>query len=499
MFEISARQILKSIAISAATGAALKAGAAGSPADLLNKTLTGTGDSLSQSIAFYSIGEGRDLFERDSDKLVSPASVTKIITAAATLAKLGPDFKFQTRLFHSGSRKKSQITGDLIVVGDGDPFLVSEKIWQMCADLKHMGIKEFGGDLVIDNSLFDEETRDDSRAESAKKSNWAYDSPVSALGINFNTVALAVAPGDVPGQAARINVDPYPLENLIIVNRLMTVNSGSRAVKVSRETKSTGVDVVSVNGKITNSDNLQKVYRSVSDSARTSGEYIRAFLQQEGIRIKGKVRKGRLDPARAKFLMSVESYEMQKIISGLNKFSNNYIADVLVKRLGAAFPPGQSPNGPGTGSFANGTAVLRKFLREDVGIKTDFELHNGSGLSTENRVSARQIVQVLNYMEQRFDLFPEFLVSLPAAGWDGTLAKRFDKESAAQVTGTIRAKTGTLTEPITVSTLAGYVKHPKLGWISFAVLDNGVVGKKQPSLDALRVRQDDALIALMKN
>jgi D-alanyl-D-alanine carboxypeptidase/D-alanyl-D-alanine-endopeptidase (penicillin-binding protein 4) len=499
MFEIKYRRIQLAIIIGISSPTVIGAEAANAAAELLDKTLTGTGDSLNQSVAFYSIGEGKNFFERDADKLVSPASVTKIITAAATLAKLGPDFKFQTRLFHTGARKKAQVNGDLIVVGDGDPFLVSEKIWQMCADLKHMGIKEFSGDLVIDNSLFDNETRDDSRADSAKKSNWAYDSPVSALGINFNTVALAVAPGDAAGQSARINIDPYPLDNLIIVNRLMTVNSGSRALKVSRETKAPGVDVVSVNGKITDSDNLQKVYRSVSDSARTSGEYIKAFLQQEGIRIKGKIRQGRLDPARAKFLMSVESYEMQKIISGLNKFSNNYIADVLVKRLGAAFPTGQSPNGPGTGSFSNGTAVLRKFLREDVGIKTDFELHNGSGLSTDNRVSARQIVQVLNYMEKRFDLFPEFLVSLPAAGWDGTLAKRFDKESDARVMGTIRAKTGTLTEPITVSSLAGYVKHPKLGWISFAVLDNGVAGKKQPSLAALRDRQDDALIALMKN
>ena len=164
---------------------------------------------------------------------------------------------------------------------------------------------------------------------------------------------------------------------------------------------------------------------------------------------------------------------------------------MLTKRLGAAFPPKGEVDAPGSGTLNNGIHVLTKFLRDDVGIKSGFTMLNGSGLSTENRLSARQIVTVLQWMEHQGELFPDFLGSLPANGWDGTLKKRIKKADA--LAGMIRAKSGTLTEPIVVAGMAGYFRHPTEGWVSFVMLANGREGKGQPGLLEVRNLQDETL------
>jgi D-alanyl-D-alanine carboxypeptidase/D-alanyl-D-alanine-endopeptidase (penicillin-binding protein 4) len=101
-------------------------------------------------------------------------------------------------------------------------------------------------------------------------------------------------------------------------------------------------------------------------------------------------------------------------------------------------------------------------------------------------------------MESRMDLFPEFLASLPAAGWDGTLKKRLKRTGDPEaLQGLFRAKTGTLTEPVTVASLAGYFRHPKHGLTAFCVLENGREGTAQPNLKDLRDRQDRLMALLM--
>ena len=95
-------------------------------------------------------------------------------------------------------------------------------------------------------------------------------------------------------------------------------------------------------------------------------------------------------------------------------------------------------------------------------------------------------------------IFPDFLASLPSYGWEGSLKKRMKGSDREQVGGMIRAKSGTLSEPITVSCLAGFLKHPTEGLVAFAVLENGIAGKSQPSVASLRSQQDLALAALLK-
>lgn len=451
-----------------------------------------------QTVHLVRLSDGKTLYEKDADALLAPASVTKVVTAAAVLARFTPVHTFKTPLFHTGVRRNEKIMGDLIAVGDGDPYLVSEKLWQMAADLKNMGIREFTGDLIIDNSLFGDEGRDESRKFGQKSSTNAYDAPVSALGVNFNTFAVGIAPSDGLGKPALVTIDPYPLRGVMIDNEVKTSKAkGTKSLAVKR-VSSGGKDGerVVASGMISGDMPIQKIYRSVGDYVHVSGEYIKAFLKQEGVIVRGVVREGR-KAADATLLYEIESYDLRKVVAGLMNFSNNYVADTLVKRLGAAYPKKGAPDAPGSGTFENGMAVITDFLRKDVGIKSDFTLNNGSGLDTENRLSARQITDVLAYMERHMEVFPEFLGSLPATGWDGTLKKRFGKAETEALKGLVRAKTGTLTEPVSVAGLAGYFRHPKHGLVAFCIIENGKQNAEQPAITDLRDRQDRVVVAFM--
>jgi len=462
----------------------------------LNKTVHEMDATTETSIQIVRLSDGKVLFERDENKLRIPASVTKIVTAATILAKFDAPHQFSTDFYITGERKDGVVKGDLVIVGDGDPFIVSEQLWQLAADFKHMGIKSISGNLVIDNSLFAGTGRDASRKFGKQSSRNAYDAPVSAFGVNFNTFATAVFPNEDVGKPAFVNLDPYPIRGIEITNKVITKNKSTRLnIRVQRQSSS-GNDRIVASGVIPINSLLYKKYRSVSDFVQASGETVRAFLLAQGILINGKVVEGGL-PQNSKKIHTLYGYPIRKIVEGLNTFSNNYIADVMIKRLGAAYPLKGAANAAGQGTYENGLAVVSQFLKKEVGIKSEFEILNGSGLSTDNRLSAAQIVKLLKYMAKSMQMYPEFLGSLPASGWDGTMEKRM--RDNAKKHGLVRAKTGTLTSPVSVAGLAGYTSHPKHGLIAFCILDNGMKSKKQPAISALRDRQDKLLIQLLKD
>jgi D-alanyl-D-alanine carboxypeptidase/D-alanyl-D-alanine-endopeptidase (penicillin-binding protein 4) len=440
-----------------------------------------------QSIKFVRIEDGRILFEQNPDLRLSPASVTKLVTAAVALDRFGPAHTFSTRLAHSGQRKGASIEGNLYAIGDGDPLLTSEKLWQAAADLRAMGIREIRGDIVVDNSLFDAESRDESREEGALASRNAYDAPVSAFAVNFNTVAVSVSPGDKPGSPALVTLDPVQLGGLQVDSSVKTAAAGAQAkISAVRIGADGELPVIKVSGQIAADSEPQKIYRSMVNPARLAGEYLRGFLKDAGIDVSGKVRSGEVS-GEARTLLTIPSYDMRRIVGGLNTFSNNFIGDMLTKRFSA----GRAR----AGTMENGARVLRDYLRQDVGLKEGFVIENGSGLASENRLSAADVVRVLLHVENDMRIFPDFLASLPSYGWDGSLHKRMKESQRERIGSLIRAKSGTLSEPVSVSGLAGYLRHPQEGLVAFAILMNGMPGKPQPGVGSLRNIQDTALAA----
>jgi D-alanyl-D-alanine carboxypeptidase/D-alanyl-D-alanine-endopeptidase (penicillin-binding protein 4) len=438
-----------------------------------------------QSIKFVRVLDGQVLFQQNQDTRLSPASVTKLVTAAVALSRFGPAHTFTTRLVHSGQRRAGAIEGNLFAIGDGDPLLTSEKLWQAAADLRAMGIREIRGDIIVDNSLFDGESRDVSREEGAEASRNAYDAPVSAFAINFNTVAVTVSPGESAGSTARVSVDPVEMAGLRLESSVKTAAPGGQTKIAAVRIGSDGEEpVIRLSGTIALDSEPSKVYRSMVNPARLAGEYLRAFLKDAGISVSGKVKAGRASGSEHP-LLSLPSYDMRRIVGGLNTFSNNFIGDMVTKRLAA----GQAR----PGSLDSGARVLRDYLRKDVGLSDGFVIENGSGLATENRLSAGDVVRLLQHVEKDMTIFPDFLASLPSYGWDGSLQKRMKGSDRDRIGALVRAKSGTLSEPVSVSGLAGYLKHPSEGMVAFAIIMNGVPGKPQPGIGSLRAMQDSAL------
>jgi D-alanyl-D-alanine carboxypeptidase/D-alanyl-D-alanine-endopeptidase (penicillin-binding protein 4) len=143
----------------------------------------------------------------------------------------------------------------------------------------------------------------------------------------------------------------------------------------------------------------------------------------------------------------------------MNKFSNNFVADQLIKQVGA-----KSWAPPGT--LQKGITTLQDLL-EDLGIKKGtYHIQDGSGLTRDTKVTARQITRVLVAAYHDFSISPEFLSSLGVAGEDGTLKNRF---SGSELKSLLRAKTGTIDG---VSALAGYFPTKDGEIIAFSILLN---------------------------
>jgi D-alanyl-D-alanine carboxypeptidase/D-alanyl-D-alanine-endopeptidase (penicillin-binding protein 4) len=436
------------------------------------------------SIEFIRVSDHQSIYKFNSGGKLIPASISKLTIAAAALDLFGPQHTFVTKAMITGSLNKGVVSGDLIIKGDGDPFLVNEKLFIFASDLKNRGIKEVRGSLIIDPFIFDMDTRDSSRDAGLSSSNNAYDAPVSGAGVNFNTFEMSLSAHDAN---ANISLSPFPLGGYSVENKVRLGHETN--VQVERVSLSNGKAKLVASGTLANQANLVKVYRSVNDPHLTAAEVIKAFLENQGIKIAGAI-KIMPTPKQAREIGSIEGYPLDFIVKGLNNFSNNYIADMLLRRLGAAFPLQGEADLPGSGTEKSGLRVLENYLKTNIGIKSSFVLSNASGLSPENRFSAEQINHILYRMTQSLDIFPEFFYSLPAAGRDGTLKKRFHTDASKSVSSNIRAKTGTLTSPVSVSSLAGYIKTPRDGLLAFTVICNGRGGKPQPSTSELRDFQD---------
>ncbi len=438
------------------------------------------------SVQVTRVHDGKTLFSHQANRHLIPASVSKLPTALCSLELFGPFTSFKTPLLIDGKRAGTTIHGDLIIQGVGDPLLINEKLWQMAADLRHMGIRRINGDLIIDNSLFSDEARDRSRRFGQKRSSNAYDAPVTALAINFNTIPIAIYPNPEARGPALVNIDPYNLAHIKIANRLSTSKKATGSLQVSRMTRK-GESTITLQGRLSARDSLKKVYRSAGQPTQLAGEQLRTFLQQAGIALSGQIR-AQKTPASAQIIYEIEGFPVAKMIHGLNKYSNNFIADMLVKKLGASFGKG--------GSLKAGLEVISSCLNERLPPDPMRRLYTGSGLDPRNQQSAEDLVNLLLFAEKDIAIYPELMASLPISGIDGTLADRFKGSSLAQLRGKIRAKTGTLTSPVTVSSLAGYLHHPKHGLLAFAIIENGKAQRTQPSILDLRVQQEHFLLDL---
>lgn len=466
------------LALCALSGAAwAKRVATGQPAlvQAIDRALNdpGLGDARIGLFALRADGQGKPLLSYQADVPLHPASNAKVVTTAAALSLLGPNFGFRTDVY--ATDLKGGQAQDLYVVGRGDPRLFSEGLLALLEEARFKGLKSVAGDVIVDDSWyaggdlppgFEEKPADDA----------AYRAPSGALNLNFNAIAVHLSPGASVGAPPVVKVWP-PQKYVTVQNSATTTARGPERLSVLSTRDGQGRTVLKVGGTIGLKHREVVVRRRIDEPALFTGYAARQLLTQLGVKVKGEVRVGRLPGKGAQLLARRYSEDVTRLSADVNKWSNNMMAESLLRAMARQ---------GGDGSWAQGRAAVTQFLTEEVGLK-GFRYHNGSGLFGPTEFSPRQLVQVLTHMHTRRPALPEFEASMAIGGQDGTLRRRF--KGAAR--GQVRAKTGTLNG---VSTLSGYVYRADGALVAFSVLLNG---DRLPAGKA-RALQDAVVQALME-
>ena len=395
----------------------------------------------SLSVFVQDVRSNEIILALNSDAPRKPASTIKVLTTIAALDALGPAHKWTTRAYATAPIKQGTLDGDLIIVGGGDPYLTAERWWSFTNQLRQTGLTHINGDIVIDRSLFAPLIED--RASLDKQPQRSYNVVPDALMVNFQTSTFTIGPGADPKRAA-INVDPLPA-NLVVTNNVRLSGGGCRRAQqgLRFETpQGTSGNALTIRGTAPRNCGRYSVTRAVMSAPEYAYGTFRTLWEQSGGTIKGKLRLEQLPP-KARLIHEFDSLTLGEVVRLVNKYSNNVMARHLLLTLAV-----EKYGAPATTD--SGRRAVHAWLAEKQIAIPGFVLDNGSGLSRDERITARGLGQIL-HAGWHSQYMPEFVASLPLAGTDGTLRNRFD---AAGMRGRIRMKTGHLDD---VSSLAGYV------------------------------------------
>lgn len=416
------------------------------------------------------LGAGRSLM---------PASNMKLVTTAAALALLGPQWEFQTRFEAAGPIVEGVLEGDLVVRAAGDPLFdrsrdgeAEELLAPLLAALSELGLTAIRGDLVLDEGAF---------ADPAPAEQWpppeqhgaGYCALSAGFSINRGCLTACVTPTAV-GALARVELLPrgHGLEERFGVR---TVSEGKLLVHIGAQ-----ADAVVVSGSIPANSATYIHSVAAPDPALLFGRALCAALTRQGIVLQGRLVRRRHAPG-GETLFTLRT-PLHAYLDEINADSTNAVADQLLLAVGNA--------AVGAGTRAAGARATRDALAA-LGVSDEgFEQFDGSGLSRGNRVSARQIVALLeSVVASDSDSARYFLDSLAVSGEAGTLSSRMKSGPAA---GRVRAKTGFING---VSALSGYVQRADGRTFVFSILVN------YPHVDGLNAscwkRMQDELCELL--
>lgn len=405
---------------------------------------------------------------------LNPASNQKLLTAAVALDTLGVDYRYRTTLY--GRLEKATVR-ELTLTGHGDPSLGTEDLWRLARALAALGVSRVEGDLVVDQSRFDEAFEPPAYAQQPEE--WAsFRAPVSAISIDQNTVTLNALATE-PGAPARVWFEPPGF-----VEAKGGIDTRARGQGQELDFRLTpapqGVRAV-VAGHVSEGQPRLRLVRRVADPRALPGRVLGALLKDMGIEWSGKVLLGKT--AGGERLAYVTSPPLGQLLGELGKNSDNFYAEMVFKSLG------EGPKGEPATSEAAASRVLAWLAHAGLGDPRT-KVVNGSGLFDANRVSAELLAQLLGKVYLDPELGPDFVGQLAIGGIDGTLRSRF---RGAATRGRVRAKTGTLRN---ADTLSGYMlsSSGRLPLV-FAVLVNGIDERHT----AVRERVDRAVSVLAEH
>ena len=419
------------------------------------------------SVEIADVETGQVLASFHEHTPVNPASNAKLYTAAAALATLHGEHRFETSL--SGTLKGSTVTGSLVLRGYGDPSLTTSDLFDLVQELKAAGVRQVTGDVAVDQRFFDEETTPPGFEQQPNE--WAaFRAPVSAVALNENTVTLSIRPTEV-GAAAIARFDPPGFVD--VEGEVKTSDGGADTVGLELSASGRRLHA-KLSGTVSRDSRLVRYTRRVEDPSLLAGYALHALLEDAQIKVGGDVKlaTGRDGPV----LAHHESAPLSTLLYSLGKQSDNFYAEMVFKSLG-----GEAKGRPARS--ASGGELVMKWVDKNGANDAGLVIKNGSGLFDSNRTTAASTVALLRAAWHDPLVRPEFVAQLAVGGVDGTLRHRFRQGPAHRH---VRAKTGTLEDAIALS---GYVFPPSgRAPFAFSIIVNHIAGKvaaARASADAL--------------
>ena len=392
----------------------------------------------------------------NADVSMNPASTMKLVTTYAALEMLGPTHQWKTEFYTDGTLNNGILQGNLYLKGGGDPKLNMEKLWLLMRDLRANGVQQVTGDLVLDRNFFDQPQLPVFNDDGNDKNKPFLVKPDSLM-VNLKALRF-VARND--GGKVLISVEP-PIASIKIDNQVKAVNAKQCTgdVRYNPVTQADGSVIVTVSGQLADGCNSQ-TYLSLLDHATYTAGAVRAIWKELGGSIQGQDRQASV-PKGAKLLARAFSPDLAEIIRDINKYSNNTMAQQLFLSLGAQF------RNDADGDDAKAAQrVVRQWLAKKGITAPHLVMENGSGLSRAERVSAREMAQMLQ-AAWKSPYAAEFISSMPIAGKDGTMRKRL---KTTAMNGQAHIKTGTLN---TVRAISGFSRDSNGNtWAVVAILND---------------------------
>ncbi|MGQ9619768.1 MAG: D-alanyl-D-alanine carboxypeptidase/D-alanyl-D-alanine endopeptidase [Bacteroidales bacterium] len=438
--------------------------------EILNRFLSNSSlYNASVSLIIIDAETGEQIVEHNSQKSLSQASVMKLVTTAAALELLGPDYRFKTEVGYSGtfSKRTGILKGDIIIKGGGDPCLGSEHfethygnfIDHWVQSLMNYGIKKINGQVITDDTRYDYEPVPDGWV-------WQdignyYGAGAYGLSLYDNTVKIhfkTLSEGTVP----EIKVIEPSESDIRYKNYLIASGTTDRGYVYCPPYGKTGW--ISGCIPVNREDFILKA--STPDPPLLAAKMLTGRLEESGIKIKGQPSTFRIASSseNRNFTVVTETLSppLSEIIEVLNHESVNLYAEHLVKEVGLI--KGNS------GSADAGIEIISEFLKTAIAGESGMFILDGSGLSPGNALTARGIASLLFYMKNCSIHFISFFNSLPEAGKEGTLKNVF-RDPVFE--GRMRVKSGTMTR---VKSYGGYLTAMSGKGLIFCIIVNNFSG-----------------------
>ncbi|MGB7488443.1 MAG: D-alanyl-D-alanine carboxypeptidase/D-alanyl-D-alanine-endopeptidase [Phormidesmis sp.] len=403
----------------------------------------------------------RTLYARRAQEKFVPASNVKLLTTAAALQTLGPDFSIRTSVYG----QPSSATQDLYVVGRGDPTFTSYQLNLLSGQLKQQGVRRVNSLTAVDSYFVGPLANPYWDAEDYRA---GYGAAANSLILNRNELSFTAIPGRV-GQPLSIVWDrPEFARGWQIENNSRTVGSGSEFIDAGQKP---GQKVMNVRGQLIAGSASENTSIALLDPGSYFAEQFQQSLSAYGLGSARAQTSTANPPNGLVELAAIQSPPLRAFIDPTNLYSVNIYAESILKTLGRNVDPA-TPN-----AYETGSAAVARILT-DLGVApSSIDIVDGSGLSRQNQVTPEAFVNTLQAMAKTNNA-SIYRNSLAVAGRSGTLRNRM-RGTVAE--GRFQGKTGTLSGTYTLSGYLNPVNHPPLA-LSILVNDTNASGRDVRSL-----------------